>query len=180
MKYIVLPVLCITLAACGLVKPTPLTSDSPPVSSQADLLPVSTTQSFPEVGVCQSVKLFKKVSVQKPGSNISTERKKFSGRWGNGRWNGVLCQDIHVLRIHADNTAEIFDGQGPHQPWGVWAAGHMRKAQFIPAVDDRGDIMRVEHSGAVIDYWVKGDTMYGLRREKNGDQLAIKMARKPN
>ena len=175
--------LCVSLlavAGCTASKKERDTNTARPVNNNIMPLIAPASVQYPEVGVCHSVELFKEVSVSKPDSEIPESQSKFSGRWGNGKWNNVLCQDVHILRVNSDNTADIFDGQGPYEPWGVWAAGYMRKAQFIPAVDDRGDILRVNGNQSVIDYWVKGNTMYGVRQEKNGDQLFIQMARKPN
>lgn len=178
-KYLVYLSLCCTLSACGAMSKSDLpTSDIAPYANQEDIIQLSSQGSFPVVSACQSVQLFDQVDVEQPDSDISERQSKFSGRWGNGRWNNALCQDVHVLRIYEDGTADIFDGQGPYEPWGVWAAGFIRKATFIPAVDERGDILRVKHNRTIIDYWVQGNTMYGVRQEPNGDQLLIKMARK--
>jgi hypothetical protein len=80
-----------------------------------------------------------------PAADVPPGMARFYGLWGEGMWDGVLCQAIAVSDIKPDGTAKVTSFTGTFHPWRF---DRPRTHTYAAAI--AGDTLRYE------SYWTKG------------------------
>lgn len=120
---------------------------------------------------CYTVDLFGEVPFASPASDVPAQWRAFSGKWGGGAWQGVWCHDLYVLDVTSSGRVSLIETHAPYAEWGKPATAFRRSGQI--GEDGR---LRVRYGPVRVEYWVDGDTLYGLRQESRGT-LRIAMTR---
>ena len=55
-----------------------------------------------------------------------TERSAMLGRWGDAKWDGVLCHTLVVESMPTDTTAVVVYSHGVNAGWNIRAPGFFR------------------------------------------------------
>lgn len=90
-------------------------SISPPPQTQAAVPPAVSTS---PTGDCNpQLRAGAKIVVPEP--NVREELRAWSGLYGGGRWNNVMCTSLAVLHVNADGTAQVQYVHGTAPEWGI-------------------------------------------------------------
>lgn len=103
------------------------------------------------------------MQIVKPTELVGTDVARFSGMWGEGKWNGSLCHTLVVERIN--------HGKNPGSATAVVVYSHGRSARVqIPAYV-RVNNAKIENgklsfflpwgAGSNVSYELKGDSLSG-------------------
>ncbi len=63
--------------------------------------------------------LWGNVSIQSPAADVPENLKRWSGLYGDGRWDGVLCNSLAVLSVGKDGAATVQYAWGSAPQWNV-------------------------------------------------------------
>lgn len=121
---------------------------------------------------CYSVDLFTRVRVTEPAPEVPAAWRRFSGRWGGGKWNGAWCHDLYVLDIAPDGRVRVVETYAPHEPWGKRATAFTRTG--VIGEDGR---LRLRYGATSVEYRIEGDELFGVRDETLG-RMVIAMERR--
>jgi hypothetical protein len=80
-----------------------------------------------------------------PADDVPPEMARFYGLWGEGMWDGLLCQAIAVSDVKPDGTAKVTSFTGTFHPWRF-----DRPRTHTYAATIAGNTLRYE------SYWTKG------------------------
>lgn len=58
-----------------------------------------------------------------PAADVPEELRRWSGLYGNGRWNRTLCNSIAVLSVDKNGSAKVQYAWGTAPTWGIYRAG---------------------------------------------------------
>lgn len=61
-----------------------------------------------------------------PASSESSGIGQFLGKWGNGKWDGLLCNTLVVESISGESRASSVYSWGAYAGWGITAPGYIR------------------------------------------------------
>ncbi|MBT7286085.1 MAG: hypothetical protein HN834_11570 [Rhodospirillaceae bacterium] len=113
------------------------------------------------------------LAIQTPAPDISKERIQFLGVWGNGKWDGVLCNTLLVQDIDAKGNVKTIYSWGTYNGWDIWEGKGPGGFKFI--ADNK--IQSKFRNGAVVTYWIEGKAMKGTY-VRNGYTTRVTLVRK--
>ncbi len=61
--------------------------------------------------------LWGNVSIQSPAADVPENLKRWSGLYGGGRWDGVMCNSLAVLSVDKDGSANVQYAWGAAPQW---------------------------------------------------------------
>ncbi len=113
--------------------------------------------SYPEPEACRTVRLYKKprIAVSK---QLPEEWRAFAGHWGDGLWDGKLCQELVIDQISEDGVVTLYDMQGYYTPWKRVPTAFRRTGQFLPDGRLRVDLGKM----GVATYELQDGRLYGV------------------
>ncbi|MEO1330872.1 MAG: hypothetical protein AAFW46_14545 [Pseudomonadota bacterium] len=111
----------------------------------------------PAPAECRTVRLYKRPRI-KVSKDLPENWRAFAGHWGDGSWNGHLCQELVIDSIDAEGNATLFDMQGYYTPWKRVPTAFRRTGKFLPDGRLRVDLGRM----GVATYEMRGDVIYGV------------------
>jgi hypothetical protein len=83
------------------------------------------------------------VAVAQPVGSVPEKYARFSGIWGNGKWDDRLCHTLVVTSVEADGSAEVIYSHGVYAGWGI------REAEYFdewPAQIEDGTLTLADSS----------------------------------
>ena len=113
--------------------------------------------------------------IDPPGESVPAEMARFSGIWGNGRVDGMLCTSLAVKSIEESGAARVVGGWGKQELWGFDKPGFTEfpakiedgKLSFKLRIGWFAQLFKID-SGEVT-CWFVGDKLRGaIKRPKEG------------
>jgi hypothetical protein len=99
-----------------------------------------------------------------PGNDVPKEYKSLVGVWGNGKWDGRLCNTLVVETIDAKGNAAVIYSHGANADWGI------RKPKYIRVKGKmKGDRLQLRFAhGTKAAYRLDGNRLKGKYFHKRG------------
>jgi hypothetical protein len=103
------------------------------------------------------------VSVERPAPNLTPEQARLFGTWGNGKWDGVLCNTLVVEAIDEKGNVKAIYSWGTYSGWNIWKG---QNRVFGKLIEDNK--IRFEFgNGAIVTYWFSGEELEGTYDRNN-------------
>lgn len=82
----------------------------------------------------------------------------FLGAWGDGEWDGVLCNTLVVEAIDEEGNVKLIYSWGTYAGWNIWKGSVRAVGKFLP--ENR---LRFTFRGGarVVTYWLEGGKLKG-------------------
>lgn len=93
------------------------------------------------------------VTVASPSEAVPANYAKFSGTWGDGKWNDKLCHLLVVTEVNADGSVTAIYSHGSYPDWGIdtpaWyeADGTIKDGKLVLDQFPNGAQAIYEHDG---------------------------------
>jgi hypothetical protein len=122
---------------------------------------------------CYTVDLFFDWKVAPPSQDVPAAWRAYAGVWGEGKWGGQWCHDLYVLNVTPSGEATVIETHAPLAAWGKPASAFRRTGKI--GEDGR---LRLAYGRTTVEYWIEGDTLYGVKTDGQGGDLRIALRRK--
>lgn len=149
-------------------------SNSPPLQTQAA---VSAAVSTSPAGDCKpQLRAGAKIMVPEP--SVREELRAWSGLYGGGRWDNVMCTSLAVLRVNADGTAQV---QYVHGTAAVWEINRPAAYSYVATIKGSELSFTIPALNNVrVVYTRNGDEVQGLWIRPDGVELHTTLLRVKN
>ncbi|MBC8270135.1 MAG: hypothetical protein H8E36_15440 [Rhodospirillaceae bacterium] len=133
----------------------------------------TTNTEVAEGGCLAETPLSTDLSISPPSADVPDDIARFSGVWGNGKWDDKLCHTLAVVSIDADGNAEAIYSYGTYSGWDI------RKAEYFKPngkIADGKLTLETFRNGAKAVYWFSGDVLKGSYT-RNGNTSYVTLSR---
>ena len=107
-------------------------------------------------------------------AGVPEAHSKFLGVWGNGKWDGYLCNRLVVKSVDSDGQATVIYGWGIHPGWSIMSPGFRETNASV-----KDDVLTVDPSsrGGVASYRFNGGSLDGEYVNSRGQSFALNLER---
>lgn len=116
-------------------------------------------------------RLWGNAKITPPADDVGAPLKRWSGLWGNGRWDGVLCNSVAVLEVRKDGSAKV------QYAWGNAPRWQVRPGAIIVNAEVSADMLTFGANGARITYRMAGDQINGSYTNPYGSNVQTTLER---
>ncbi len=131
------------------------TSEVAAASPQSNI--VTTSASVPPTGGCLT-RLWGNEQITPPAATVPDPLRRWSGLYGNDRWDGALCNSLAVLEVNADGTARV---QYAHGTWSAWKINRAGFYSYPAKIEGSKLSFEVPALGVRAVYTLDGNTLKG-------------------
>jgi hypothetical protein len=121
------------------------------------------------------------LTIEPPGESVPAEMARFSGIWGNGRLQGMLCTALAVTSIDETGAASVVVSWGKQELWGIDEPGFTE----LPAKIEDGKLrfdLRIGWFSKLfginigrLTYWFAGENLRGaFLQPRSGTYVMLK------
>lgn len=108
------------------------------------------------------------ISIVPPDSSVPQDLALFSGKWGHGRWDGVLDHILVVEQVSRTEARAVY-AYGVAPLWNIFQSGWQR---VVGEFTEKGELRLVLRNGAAVTYWFKRGKLKG-EYERRGNYSAV-------
>lgn len=104
------------------------------------------------------------ITISTPSPSLAEKHARFLGVWGNGKWDGKLCNTLVVQTIDSEGNVRAIYGWGTYPDWNIWKGFSRPVGQIIEGNKVRFNFRR----GVKVTYWFSGDQLKGTYETFSG------------
>ena len=106
--------------------------------------------------------------VESPGANVPEEFARYSGKWGNGKWDGNLCHTLVVTSVTENGDVSVIYSWGKYWKWGIKQPDYTHHKGTI--VDGKLKLEQFRN-GAEVKYWFIDEDLKGTYKRRGSTSL---------
>ena len=109
-------------------------------------------------------------TVTPPAESVPPEYAKFSGIWGDGKWEGKLCHTLVVTEVNEDGSVSAIYSHGRYEGWNIHHAGFFTLSGVI-----EDGVLELERLGTGVkaNYRFQGEKLLGSYRLNRRSEVIL-------
>ena len=101
------------------------------------------------------------VNIETPAANVPPEHAKFSGIWGDGKWNGKLCNTLIVEEVRDNGEVKTVYSWGTYSGWSIQKGSN----RWYGKIENNKLILK--GGGITVTYWFSDGQLKGTYKTRN-------------